>query len=196
MHTEMRRLAGKAFFGGIFPDVPGRIVTMNSLTVLETGGERISGMITSRLRTLPESSVGRSLSFWGRAALQMGRCPDLVVVSRSVGAQSGSVPQGRCGILLLPGTSADMTARMHCSRAVSYGMSKRDSVTFSSFDGDRLLLALQRELPTLTGRVLERQEIPLHCPRNQNADEALASAAALLLLGVPPESLADWHLPS
>ena len=73
--------------------------------------------------------------------------------------------------------------------AVSYGSSPRDSLTISSREGDRLWAALQRELVTLGGQVVERQEFPLPLGPDGRAMSDLAVAGALLLLGVPPEEL-------
>ena len=72
---------------------------------------------------------------------------------------------------------------------MSYGASPRDSLTISSREGDRLWAALQRELVTVGGQVVERQEFPLTLPPGTKELSALAAAGALLLLGVPPEAL-------
>ena len=73
--------------------------------------------------------------------------------------------------------------------AVSYGVSPRDSLTISSREGDTLWAALQRELVTVDGRVVERQEFPLVLAPGEEELAALAAAGALLLLGVPPEEV-------
>ena len=46
-----------------------------------------------------------------------------------------------------------------------------------------------RELVTVEGRVVERQELPLRLPDHMSPLPVLAAAGALLLLGVPPEEL-------
>ena len=73
--------------------------------------------------------------------------------------------------------------------AVSYGASPRDSLTISSREGNTLWAALQRELVTVDGQVVERQEFPLTLEPEVGELPALAAAGALLLLGVPPEEL-------
>lgn len=166
-----------------------KLPNMNSLTVLEAGGGNISGMIARKVRELPENSTARGLTFLGSTLLQSGYCPDLLVIAGERGKRREQIQSGRCGILLVPGTAADMTAMLRSSCVVSYGMSKKDSVTISSIDKDSLVLSLQRELPTLLGRPLERQDIPIRCFPGAKADEVIASVAALLLLGVPPEEL-------
>lgn len=44
----------------------------------------------------------------------------------------------------------------------------------------------------MDGRVVERQEFPILLAGRHGELQALAAAGALLLLGVPPETLADW----
>ncbi len=86
-------------------------------------------------------------------------------------------------------------ARVFCAdyrdAAVSYGLSKRCSLTLSSLEPRRPVLALQREIATLTGIVLERQELPLRLWCGMGPEPLLAAAGTLLLLGVPPEDLAS-----
>ena len=67
--------------------------------------------------------------------------------------------------------------------------SPRDSLTISSREGGILWAALQRELVTVDGQVVERQEFPLALEPGEGELSALAAAGALLLLGVPPEEL-------
>mgnify|MGYP000026848776 CR=1 FL=1 len=50
--------------------------------------------------------------------------------------------------------------------------------------------ALQRELVTVQGQVVERQEFPWRLSPGASPQAALAVAGALLLLGIPPEQLA------
>ena len=72
---------------------------------------------------------------------------------------------------------------------ITYGLSPRDSLTLSSREGDTLWAALQRELVTVDGQVVERQEFPLRLEPGAGELPSLAAAGALLLLGVPPEEL-------
>lgn len=65
-----------------------------------------------------------------------------------------------CGLLLVPGDCpASSLPRMRTGRAVSYGLSVRDSLTFSSLEEP--VLCVQRALPGPDGRVIEPVEIPL-----------------------------------
>ena len=123
-------------------------------------------------RTLPPALV---------RLIPPGRSADLLVVAPGC----GSVPPIPCRTLLIPGQSdvPDLTA----AQVVSYGFSPRDTLTFSSLGGGRLVLSLQRECMTLAGTRLERQELPV--PDRGGVSLTLAWAGTLLLAGVPPEEL-------
>ena len=92
-----------------------------------------------------------------------------------------------CGVLLLPGAAGPLARGMRCRSAVSYGTSPRDTLTFSSLEGDRICPALQREIVSLDGRVVERQEFVAPFPPGENPMTFLAAAGVLLLLGAKPE---------
>ena len=89
--------------------------------------------------------------------------------------------------LLLPGDSPCPLIQADC--AVSYGLSDRDSITVSSLGEDRMVLSLQRELVTLPGYVLERQEFCLPRPLSLSIEQALLVYGALLMMGVRPSCL-------
>lgn len=135
-----------------------------------------------------EAAILRRLT--GRGGLR-GRCaserhPALLVVSPKAAARGMRLPE-QCRTVLLPGGMGGVRPR--AASAVSYGVSPRDSLTISSREGDTLWAALQRELVTVDGRVVERQEFPLRLEPGAGELPALAVAGALLLLGVPPEEL-------
>ena len=110
------------------------------------------------------------------------------------GSSAGAVP---CGTVLLPGTAGPLARALNARQAVSYGTSPRDTLTFSSLEGDRLCLAVQRELVTLGGAVVEQQELVLPFSTGASPLPFLAAAGTLLLLGVPPEELpARFRLPA
>lgn len=98
---------------------------------------------------------------WGRAlsSAPAGRA-DLVVVSPDL-IQVPSAPTA-CRALLAPGSLAHLAGELSAAWVVSYGLTPRDTLTFSSLGQDTLCLALQRELVTLSGDCLEPQEWP--CP--------------------------------
>ena len=113
---------------------------------------------------------------------------DLLAVSPGARgwAGAGSIP---CRTVLLPGGAGGLLSGLDPAAAVSYGTGPRDTLTLSSREGRQLWCAIQRELVTVEGRVVERQELPLRLPDHMSPLSVLAAAGALLLLGVPPEEL-------
>jgi len=118
---------------------------------------------------------------------------DLFLVGAGVtiepGIDGSLKPAPRCTALLTPGDSGIEALTIPAQWVVSYGMAVRDSLTVSSLEPDRAVLALQRELPTLSGLVLEQQELPLPIPPGTGAAGVMALYGALLILNVPPERL-------
>ena len=147
---------------------------MELFQVIEDG-EGIEGAI---LRALPARA--------GQERRVSERHPALLVVSPKAAEQGIPLPR-QCRTVLLPGEMGG--APLQAASAVSYGVSPRDSLTISSREGELLWAALQRELVTVDGQVVERQEFPLRLKQGESAMPALAAAGALLLLGVPPEEL-------
>lgn len=146
---------------------------MELFQVIEDG-EGIEGAI---LRSLPAYS--------GHERRVSERHPALLVVSPRAAERGLRLPH-QCRTALVPG---DIAVPLRAASAVSYGPSPRDSLTISSREGDTLWAALQRELVTVDGRVVERQEFSLALGPGEEELSALAAAGALLLLGVPPEEL-------
>ena len=149
---------------------------MELFQVIEDG-EGIEGAI---LRALPARA--------GQERRVSERHPALLVVSPKAAEQGIPLPR-QCRTVLLPGETGRAALPLRAASAVSYGVSPRDSLTISSREGELLWAALQRELVTVDGRVVERQEFPLALEPGEEELSALAAAGALLLLGVPPEEL-------
>ena len=94
---------------------------------------------------------------WGVLALTPEGCADLLTVRRRF---PPSARELQCDLLLLPGECpAGRLPLPPTLRAVSYGLSPRDSLTFSSLE--QPALCVQRALPRPDGTVIEPQEIPL-----------------------------------
>lgn len=134
------------------------------------------------------AKLGVELLTGAHPAELAARSLDLLAVSPGARgwAGAGSIS---CRAALLPGGVGALARHLRVEQAVSYGTSPRDSITFSSLEGGRLCLALQRELLTLSGGVVEQQELILPCPVWDSPLPALAAAGVLLLAGVPPEEL-------
>ncbi|MCL2401763.1 MAG: hypothetical protein FWC90_03860 [Oscillospiraceae bacterium] len=150
-----------------------------NLIVIESAGEsftRVIGSQVARLsgdvfvtHILPEAEFDRHDA-------------DIVVVSPSCRFHAESRPRLRCGILLTPGGFAPRFAETRC--IVTYGMNPKDTLTLSSIGEDVCVLALQRELVTADGGILERQEFKIRTCGS--VDESLACSGAMLLLGLQP----------
>ena len=141
--------------------------------------ERGEGIEAAILRGL----AGRGSGRWEGPA---GR-PALLVISP--GAAGEEIAAAACRTVLLPGDAVGVPRGLRAASAVSYGASPKNSLTVSSREEGRLWAALQRELVTVEGRVVERQEFPIPLFPGMGELAALAAAGALLLLGVPPEEL-------
>lgn len=113
--------------------------------------------------------------------------PDLLVVSPDW--RSDPLPALSCRILLIPGRLAERAGAISARWTVSYGGSPRDSLTFSSALENTLLLSLQREIVTLAGFRLERQEFPLFYSGQGSPLFPVACAGVQLLLNRPPSRI-------
>lgn len=132
--------------------------------------------------------AGGQLTAGRHPAELAGRQLDLLAVSSDARGWAGAGAIA-CRTALLPGAAGALVRHLRVEQAVSYGVSPRDTITFSSLEGNRLCLALQRELVTLSGGVVEQQELVVPCPAGSFPLSTLAAAGVLLLAGLPPEEL-------
>jgi hypothetical protein len=100
----------------------------------------------------------------------------------------GKLPEGAYQTAVVP-PSAHVTAK----QTVTYGLGAKNTITLSSRSDEGCLLSLQRDIVTLDGSRLERQEILL--PPLKQPEKALAAAGALLVAGCPPDKLYEAILP-
>lgn len=115
----------------------------------------------------------------------MGRDLALLVVAPDAQGWGGAGVL-HCRTALVPGAAGPQAGRLKADSAVSYGAAAKNSITVSSLEGDKIVLAIQRELVTVSGAVVERQELVLPFPAGTDSDRFLCLAGALLLLDVPP----------
>lgn len=104
----------------------------------------------------------------------------LVVAPDATGLAGLTVLRPR--LALLPGGSAAACRGVRAASAVSYGLGSQNTLTLSSMTGGSVSVALQRELLTLSGKAVERQEWVLPMDSAASAEEFLCLAGALLLL--------------
>ena len=111
---------------------------------------------------------------------ELQRCPWELLLLRH------PVPQGircACRVLLFSSELPEATLRcVSAERVVSFGLFTRDSLTLAAM-GEQKVISLQRELQTLSGRLIDPQELPL--PTGWGGDDVqllLAQAGLSLLL--------------
>lgn len=88
--------------------------------------------------------------------------------------------------MLLPGGAGGLLSGLDPAAAVSYGTGPRDTLTLSSREGRQLWCAIQRELVTVEGRVVERQELPLRLPDHMSPLSVLAAGGGPAAAGGAP----------
>ena len=107
--------------------------------------------------------------------------PDVLLVSPGCAAAHVASPVS-CGTLVFPGDSKLPAAHFRADSVVTYGMSPRNTVTYSSIAEDSCVIAVQRELKSFHGETVESQE--LRVEGGMHPDTLLAVTAAALVLGV------------
>lgn len=138
-----------------------------------------------------ERAVRSGLSRWKNLQADAAQeHPALVAISPDAAAYGRTLPNS-CRTVLLPGGAGELLQELQAASVVRYGGSARDSLTLSSCQPERISVALQRDLVTVEGQVLERQEFPLRRPAGMGTWQTLAAVGTLLLLGVPPEELME-----
>ncbi len=144
-----------------------------------SGRGRLAERLTARL--------GRQFSFFtGDHPADFAQRPPalLVIAPDATGLAGAGLIRPR--VALLPGDSVALASRVRAASAVSYGLGRRNTLTLSSLEGGSVAVALQRELVTLSGAGVERQEWVLPYDREgQSPEEFLCLVGALLLLDQP-----------
>ena len=146
--------------------------------------ERDEGLCQALGEDVKKSALARPALLSGRHPAELaGESLDLLVVSPGATGWAGAASV-TCRLLLLPGSAGPLARGMQVEGAVSYGTGPKNTITLSSLEGDRICLAIQRELVTVEGGVVERQELVLPYPAGQEPpDLFMARVGALLLLG-------------
>ena len=114
---------------------------------------------------------------------------DLLVLTPE-GCRCLEETQPVCRQLLVPGDCPpELVRRAAAETVVTYGMSCRDSLTYSSLEEP--VLCVQRRLPRPDGNIVELQEIPLP-PLPGPAEELLPLLGARLLQMPLAAPLLSW----
>ena len=146
--------------------------------------ERGEGLCDVLKEDLKTGKTERTGLLRGRHPAELaGEVLDLLVISPQATGWAGAASVN-CRLVLLPGSAAPMARGLHVEGAVSYGTGPKNTIALSSLDENRICLAIQRELVTVRGGVVERQELVLPYPSGQDApDLFMARVGTLLLLG-------------
>ena len=115
-------------------------------------------------------------------ALLTGELLDLLIVSPAAVGWAGAAAI-YCRTVLLPDSAGAMARTLLADRAVSYGLSGRDTITLSSLEEGRMCVSVQREIIRLDGGLVDRQELILPRKEGQSPEQMLARVGIYLLLG-------------
>lgn len=159
---------------------------MYHIAVLEETPGTLSRLLEKRCTASGEGLVMTC----GDSTRALGEAYDFIVISSETAERGRWDGTASCKVLLVPGKYAPKAvAAITSGCIVSFGMSARDTITLSSVDDRRPVIALQRELLTLRGEMLDRQEIPIGLSYPVPGDALMAAAGALLILDVKPGDL-------
>lgn len=146
-----------------------------------------SGEIYRRL----QASLGQSRHrlLWARHPSQLALRPlELLIIAPSAKALAGAGAI-TSPFALLPGRTPSLCRWVQALSAVSYGLGSKNTLTYSSLEGEQVSLALQRELITLSGQRIDPQEWVLPLPQGSlSPEEFLCLTGAQLLLDQSPET--------
>lgn len=140
---------------------------MISVCVLEREGEGLAKSLRTRV------------SRFGARVTPLTKNPcDIIVISPGAAGIEPEEPV-KCRLLLTPEKARAEFAEAGC--VVTYGMSGRSTLTISSIQDREDMIAVQREVPTVSGRIIERQEISVR--GGGEPERLLALEGTMLLLG-------------
>lgn len=142
---------------------------MIKICVLESNEEGLAKCLCSRA-----AKYGATV-----APVTSAPCDILVIAPGAVDMKPACQSTLKCRFLLTPEKAPAEFADAGC--IVTYGMSGRSTLTISSIRGGEDMIAVQREVPTVTGHIIERQEISVS--GGGEPERILALEGTMLLLG-------------
>ena len=75
------------------------------------------------------------------------------------------------------------------NNVISYGLRSKNTVTASSLIGEKLVVALQKEIPTVNGTTVDEQEFSVNVKNGGQSDKVLGIVSTLLALNIPVEEI-------
>lgn len=140
------------------------------------------GELAERLTEAGKAQVRKG----NHPALLAGEPLDLLIISPSAVGWAGAAAI-YCRTVLLPDSAGVLARSLLADRAVSYGLSGRDTITLSSLEEGKMCVSVQREIIRLDGSLVERQELILDRAEEQSPELLLAQVGVCLLLGKAAE---------
>jgi len=113
-----------------------------------------------------------------------GQAADITVMS---GAPDRRLIPERCQVAILCGSERPDAACLS-GQVLGVGSSPKDTLTFSSIAGGKLVAALLRDISALDGTPIPAQEFPIEMVPGAGLDDMLAVGAALLVMGALPDT--------
>jgi hypothetical protein len=157
-----------------------------TLAVLENRDERIGASIVKAIKKHARKfDTSVLLSCADEYEYFHGVGADLLIISPGAKPDTRRTLRAKC--ILMPGDLLNSFKAVESDYVISYGMSPRDTITASSISDDGVQISLQRELVTLKGEVVERQELPLVPLKRSTPERIMSVRGATLLLGLPQE---------
>ena len=143
-----------------------------------SGGQTLARALEARLDRQFDFVLADHPALLARRTLDL-----LVIAPDAVGLAGAGALRPR--LALLPGDGVGLSGAVRATEAVSYGLGRQNTLTLSSMDGGSVSVCLQRELLTISGRAVDRQEWVLPFDKEaHSAEEFLCQVGALLLLDV------------
>lgn len=150
---------------------------------MENRDEKIAASITKEIKKQSKKyNTSVLVSCAGEYDYLHGVRADLLIISPEAKLNAKKALNAKC--ILLPGGLLDSLNALKTDYVISYGMSARDTITASSISEDGVLISLQRELVTLNGEIVERQELPAIPLKHSTPERIMSVRGALLLLGL------------
>lgn len=150
--------------------------------------ERGEGLRAAMEEDLKKSGLPRPVLISAQhPAVLLGEHMDLLVVSPGATGWAGAGGL-HCRLALVPEGAGVLIKGLKAEGVVSYGSGTKNTITLSSLEENRICLAIQRELVTVEGGMVERQELVLPYQAGQgNPELFMVRMGALLLMGGMPE---------
>ncbi len=98
------------------------------------------------------------------------------------GSETEDVQLPNCRLLIIAGDDQHLAHKSHADCVMTYGKGAKNCLSISSLEGEQMVACVQRELVTLQGGSVERQEMTVSFSRKMEEDYILAYLCLALVL--------------